>query len=449
MTAAGTEPVRRIYFPQLALVLPWIRIVLGAFRPIRDNSFLWHVAAGRLQVELGSVLVADPFSFTMAGEAWRTQSWLADVLYAWIEDSVGMAGYAWMLLLAGALAHAGIGLIVWRVTRNPLPTAVVLLLSFPVLAAVQVPRPVLFTFPLFALTILVWDDRRLRWALPFVMWLWASVHGSFFLGLVYVGARILARREWRSFIALFVAGLATLLTAHGLGIVEIVLEFLTLREHLAYITEWATPDFLTIEGAPFMIGLVLIVVGAIRGRIGMADLWVFVPFLVLALSASRAIAPAWIALVPLVGAACAWRRDRIGNGFPIPVALCVVVLVLVGPILLAKTVELDGTRFPLVAAQYLDPDKLTYHDDVAGGYLIYAGTLGDGVFIDDRVELFRDRIGEFVRLRAGREDWRAVFDRDGIEQALVRKDDPLRELLEEAGWRTYFADSNYAILRPE
>ena len=448
MTAAGAAPVRRITLPQLALLMPWLVLVIGSFRPIRDNSFLWHIAAGREQTALGSVLTTDPFSLTMAGEPWRTQSWLADVLYAWIEDVIGLSGFGWMLLGVGAVTFLAIAGVVWKYSRNVLTTAALTVLSVPLLAPVLVPRPVVFTLPLFALVILSWENRQLRWALPFFVWTWASLHGSFFLGLAYVGLRILARREWKGLVPAVVAGVATLGTAHGIGVVGIVIDFLTARPHLAHITEWRTPDFLSGPLLPFVVGLVLVLVGAIRGRVAMTDLWVVVPFLVLAFSATRAVAPAWIALIPVLAAATTGDRNRLGSGFPLPAALAIGAIILVGPFALVQPVELDEMRFPLHASAYLDPDLRTFHDDVSGGYFIYAGTLNEGVFIDDRVELFRDRIDEFIEIRTGREVWRDVFERDRIEQVMVGSDEPLRPFLEAEGWRTSYRDSRYTVMRP-
>ncbi len=64
----------------LFMMLPWLGIVIAARRPIRDNSFLWHLSAGARQLDAGQVLTVDPFSYTFGGADWRTQSWLADLL---------------------------------------------------------------------------------------------------------------------------------------------------------------------------------------------------------------------------------------------------------------------------------------------------------------------------------------------------------------------------------
>ena len=76
---------RRLTPGHLVLLVPWIGLVVGAASPIRDNSFLWHVRAGTLQLDLGHVLRTDPFSFTMQGAPWRTQSWLLELGYGLLE----------------------------------------------------------------------------------------------------------------------------------------------------------------------------------------------------------------------------------------------------------------------------------------------------------------------------------------------------------------------------
>ena len=72
-----------------ALLLPWVIASYGFARTFNDNSYLWHVRAGDWQLESGRVLNADPFSFTMQGEPWRTQSWLAELLYSPLDAALG------------------------------------------------------------------------------------------------------------------------------------------------------------------------------------------------------------------------------------------------------------------------------------------------------------------------------------------------------------------------
>ncbi|MGH8915100.1 MAG: hypothetical protein ACRDZM_11375, partial [Acidimicrobiia bacterium] len=108
MTRTAVKPSqRRFSLAHLILIVPWVALVIDAWAPIRDNSFLWHVRAGELQAVAGEVLVSDPFSFTMFGEPWLTQSWLAELLYAWGESNWGLGFVPPMMLLLSSITFLG------------------------------------------------------------------------------------------------------------------------------------------------------------------------------------------------------------------------------------------------------------------------------------------------------------------------------------------------------
>jgi hypothetical protein len=75
-----------------------------------------------------------------------------------------------------------------------------------------------------------------------------------------------------------------------------------------------------------------------------------------------------------------------------------------------------------------------FTDDGTGGYLIYAEWPDRKVFIDDRVELYGELMGTLISVRAGRPEWRDVFEEYGIEQALLKEDDDLTTALRRDGW---------------
>ncbi|MEX2251176.1 MAG: hypothetical protein WD895_03785 [Acidimicrobiia bacterium] len=427
--------------------MPWVALVIDAWAPIRDNSFLWHIRAGDLQTVAGEVLTADPFSFTMHGEPWLTQSWLAELVYAWGERNWGLGFVPPMMLLMTSITFLGIGLIAYRRSQSVSGTAVVLILSTLLLVSFLVPRPVIFSFALFVLVILAWERPVTRWTLPFLFWVWASMHGSFAIGLAYVGLSLVVEKEWKWLSTAILSGLVTLLTAHGLGVVTVLLEFVNARDALALLSEWRRPEILSAVFIPFLLGLALIVWASVKGRVTPKHLMVIVPFLVLGLGATRAMPPAWIALIPLVSLGVhrlkAGWAPRFSTGQAVLFGAAVAVL----PFFLASDGSLDEERFPVAAAEALNDDR-TFHDDRTGGYLIWAEGPGRQVFIDDRAELYRDRLVEFVAVRDGDQPWEPVFERDGIEQALLKTTESLVDDLEAAGWKPVFEDEEYVVLRP-
>ena len=445
-TAPRPSP-RRYSLAHLVLVLPWIALVIDAFAPIRDNSFLWHIRAGELQATDGVVLQADPFSFTKFGEPWLTQSWLAELLYASGEEASGLGFVPPMMLVTTTVTFVALGLIAYRRSGSVPVTALVLVLSTVLLISFLVPRPVLFSFALFALVILAWDRPSSRWAIPLLFWIWASVHGSFVIGLGYVGLSILMEREWKALPTAILSGLLTLLTAHGLGVLGILIDFSQAGDTLALLTEWRRPEPLSAVFTPFIIGIALIVLGAFRGKITPKHLWLIVPFLALGLSSTRAVPPAWIGIVPLVALSLEGLGADARRRFPAGIAVVFTAFVLVFPFFVAGDADLDDEHFPIAASAVLD-EVNTFHDDRTGGYLIWADGPERLVFIDDRAELYRERMAEFVAVRSGEEPWEPVFERDGIEQVLMRADESLLDDLRASGWGEVYADDNYVVLSP-
>jgi hypothetical protein len=199
--------------------------------------------------------------------------------------------------------------------------------------------------------------------------------------------------------------------------------------------------------APFLIGIGIIILGAGKGRVTPRHLWVLVPFLVLAFSSTRAVPPSWIALVPLISLALAGMRLGEARRFSRPAAIVFAAVVLIMPLFLASDASIDEERFPVAATAQL-ADVPTFHDDRTGGYLIWAEGPERLVFLDDRAELYRDRMIEYVEVRDLERDWEPLFERDGIEQVLLQTDQELVDELEAAGWSTAYEDEFYVVLRP-
>jgi len=239
---------------------------------------------------------------------------------------------------------------------------------------------------------------------------------------------------------------AATLTAHGFAVWQILIRFLGSTPALDLITEWRTPDFTGAALAPFLIGIVLLLVAAMRQAIRPRDLWVLVPFLVFGFTATRAVWPAWIPLAPLVALSL---RDvpKASRGTPVAGAVLAVVAVAVAalPFVLPITGTLSE-QFPIEAAASL-ADVPTFHDDVVGGYLIYRSGPDFKVFVDDRAELYgADHLRSVITARSGAPDWRETFDTWHISQALLRTDDVLVDVLRSDGWVDVHTDDEFVVL---
>lgn len=452
-TRSSRAGLARLRTTHLFLLLPWIAVVVAARQPIRDNSFLWHVRAGTLQLDAGEVLRTDPFSFTFGGSPWRTQSWLVDLLYGVLERQFGhgLAWVSWMNIAVFGLTLLIAALVLWRSTRSvPATAAVLFLLGWLIVPYVN-PRPVAFSY-LLLVALMATLELRWRWAVPLLIWIWAALHGSFVLGigLVVLEALRLRDRNWVRPIVL--SALAASLTAHGLALWQVLARFSQSREALDLITEWQPPNLTNIATLPYAVFILLVLVGATRGVITPRDLWVVAPFLLFGLTSGRAVIVGALVISPFVVRALLdlapgpGRSERTDGPPPLVVMLVGAAIVVLPFFLSARAEILDESRFPVAAAEFLAPVP-TFHTDVDGGYLIYARWPEQPIFTDDRAELFG---GEFFRAfvdaRGAVPGWDDVFAQWEIEQVLLRTDDPLAGVLEaRSDWSTVHRDTDHVV----
>lgn len=442
----------RLRIAHLRLMIPFVVIAWRATQPIGDNSFLWHVRAGTAQLDSGLVATTDPFSFTAAGEPWRTQSWLAELGYGWLErlfDGLGWVPMMKFVMLS--LVIALLGLVIHRVVGG---RPVVVLGGMLVILWQGIPfgvaRPALLGATLVALAVAFTHMRRRPlWLLPPLFWLWAAVHGTFVIGLGYLLLDAIRRRSRRQAGAVVVAGLATALTAHGLGTWWILLQFSRSRGALDLISEWDAPDFTNPFALPFLLILVGLVVAGSLGKLGPEQLWVAVPFLVFGLLAERNVWPSAIVLAPVAilafrqDSAQAQRRSDESVVVNWAIAAALIAVAVAG---LARPAEISSERFPTAAAvDQLDSGPV-FTGSAVGGYLVYAEWPDRRVFIDDRAELYGEEgFRRFVELRNGI-GVEETFSDLGIEQALVKADWPIVESLELRGWEYRYEDDFFVVM---
>ncbi|MEA3503089.1 MAG: hypothetical protein U9R47_09970, partial [Actinomycetota bacterium] len=209
----------RFQIRHLYPILPLALFAAIAAGPIVDNSFLWHIRAGTEQLASSRVLTTDPFSYTAGGEAWRTQSWLAELLYAYAESVFGGVSWAPVMVAIVGTGVLGItGLAIYRNSLSTITTAVWLIVAVWLLAPFDQPRPVIFSYLLLAiLALTLMLGTRAQWAVVPILWVWAGIHGSWMIGLGLVVLEALRRRSPRLGGIAAAALIMTGLTAHGLG----------------------------------------------------------------------------------------------------------------------------------------------------------------------------------------------------------------------------------------
>jgi hypothetical protein len=212
----------------------------------------WHLAAGDLIRQQGSIPLHDPWSFTSGETPWINLSWLWDVFASVLFQHARFAGLTLFVVACG-------GLIVGYLTSACLSTgasAIAVCISvlsasllypafeaFPNIYLAVAPNISTMAFSVIFYVECLKGTRRV-FLLPAMMVLWANLHGGFLLGLLIIGVFCgvaLLTRDWVKFKIYSFVGIgcfmATFITPLGWHIYEGLTTTLG-NVAQAHITEW-------------------------------------------------------------------------------------------------------------------------------------------------------------------------------------------------------------------
>ena len=452
-------------FPTLATAVGAGFVLWGlliGIQPLHDNSFLTHLATGRLIVDHGAIPRTDPYSFTAAGDPWVVQSWLASLLYGLADATGGLDG----VRVLNALMVAGLAALVWHLARPArlVPRVLLAGLVASIGVGVWVERPLLIGLLAMAGVLVLTEGRAdPRWAIP-IMWIWVNSHGSFPLGflavgLLAVGTRLDGRRPSRELRVLAWMGAGTALAAiNPLGprLLLFPLEVLRKSDQFRGIEEWQP---LRLDGVwPLLfVGQVLLAAALLARRRSWRVALPLVLFTGLALMSSRNVAVASLVLLPGMavgaaglGAVDGLRRSRAALGI---VAVCVVAGCVLGVSALTGP-DTELRPYPEQAVTWLEEhdriDDRLIAPDYVGNYLEARYGARGAVFIDDRVDMYPAAVVDdsLVLLRA-EPGWQEALDRYEPGAILWPEDKPLTPLLRASdAWRPVYEDTDWVVFEP-
>ena len=294
--------------------------VLASF-PIKDNSFLTHLATGRIILDTGSVPSSDPYTFTAPGIDWTVQSWLASIAYAGAEQLGGGAGLRLLVFVLFGLS----AVLLWRLSRPAESLVMRILVVTPALfvaADVWSERPYMIGVIGLGVVWLALEGAVRPWLLGPLLWVWANAHGSFLLalGLVVTVLAGEAADQWRrrasaaepppydlaretAVLKWTVIGtLASALGPLGLRVLTFPLKAVTSSDVLGEIVEWKAPTFTSVPQRMFLLMIVAAIAALTkdgRWRLALPAM----AFAASGLMAQRNIVMAVMVLVPVIAAA--------------------------------------------------------------------------------------------------------------------------------------------------
>jgi hypothetical protein len=228
------------------VLLVWVK---GIARPLTLTDTFFNLRYGQ-EFLSGHWSLGNPGSVTpFATGHWVPTQWSSEIVMAWFQNHLGLAGVSWLLGTIGLLLI----LALYRSARleaGPMAASMVTALTVVVMSVSLSPRAQLISY--LCAAVFVTAVMRMRagartpwWLVP-LMWVWVTAHGMWPVGLsiVVVGgigmvletrSRAVARR-----VVLLVVGLlvAAAVTPVGPRAYEAVMAVSARR---AYISEWVRP----------------------------------------------------------------------------------------------------------------------------------------------------------------------------------------------------------------
>jgi hypothetical protein len=471
--SGSVPPVSAGRLPGLELAFSVLFVLAGwwvGIRQLSDNSFLWHLRTGQYMLDHG-VPRGDLFSYTTPGIHWVAQSWLAELAYGLLDRTFGAFGIRVLVALTGAAITLMSYRLARRLAGDRIRAALVSVVAYLAAFVVFSERPLAFGLAL-ALAV-VWivevpDSRIARRplvALPIVIWVWANVHGSFALGVVFIGLHVVGRAldgnmPWRGRERDLVAGtflglVVSLVNPYGPGLLLFPVQLMGRGEVLSKVVEWRSPDFRTPVGMAFAAWLVVLI-GALAlssRRPTRRDVIVALPFVLLALWAERNIGLAVLFTLPIAARAVATTRRRPDTRSPLSaVAVAVIfLLIAVSGIGAAGQPNFQVSSYPSKAMTYMQSHDLLgrrlFTTDAWAGYTILRFWPEQRVFMDDRYDMFpKQLVFDYSDIADGHPNWERVLDKHRVQVIVWQPKRALSQLLAQSShWHRVYRDSKAVV----
>lgn len=490
----------------LAFLLPlWLLFSgsKGTSTLLGDGDTGWHIRTGDWILQHGQVPHQDIFSFTKAGQPWFAWEWGWDVLASLVHTRWGLPGIVLVNAIIVGLMSAFLFRLVRRHTQNHF-----LALGISILATVAssihwLARPHLLAW-LFVLVFLDVIDRYERtpsnrlWILPPLTLLWVNLHGSFFIGIIFLltyavieGAQYFLTADARDvrkpltyFLCAAACTVVTFANPYGWHLHQHVISYLMDSKQMDSIKEFRSVDFHDASMRLYECFLFLGLCAAVRcfrqGRWPQATM--ILVWAHLSLCIGRNIPFYLFVSAPMVAAflddslqgathnsvanwlqRCATRARHFGSEFAqfemvarIPlisaVGVCIAaVLAGVLPNHSALAADFNPKTFPVRALSTLEKysDARIFTDDQWGDYLIYKLYPRYRVFVDGRSDFYGMTFanGWLDTIRA-RYDWQTDLSTYSINTVLARTSDPIASVLKlSSNWTLVFDDGTAIVFR--
>jgi hypothetical protein len=200
-----------------------------------DPDFGWHLMSGRYFIAHG-IPATDIFTYTARAFPWIDHEWLADIAVAGLY---GIGAYWLVALCYAGLWTTGLAIVGRQAHWTLIVSAAAAMLPF------AGARTVALSVCGLALLVLLVRQGNQRWRLliPPLLLVWANLHGSFPIGIVYLIYTAWRERSYQLVKLTSIAAVCTLLNPYGIGIYTEILRTMLDTSLKRTIDEWSAFAF--------------------------------------------------------------------------------------------------------------------------------------------------------------------------------------------------------------
>ncbi len=419
----------------------------------QDSDLWWHLADARILTTTHHFIRAEPYSFAVAGQRWIDPEWLAEIPY-W-------AGYSWLglqgiHLFALALLCANLVFVYFRsvwMSRNSKAAFWMAILAFFLMTVNSGARTIVVGYLALSAEMAIIEaaergKTRWVWLLPPLFCLWINLHGSWLVGLGFLGLYIVCGLfnlqigvlEQRSFttaernrlILVFAASLAALMVnPYGWLLIWNPIDLLAKQKlMMALMVEWQPLSLGSSTGIAAAVAIVLMIVAnLVRGRKWkIYELAFILCAWYLAFAHQRFAFLACVVTMP-------WLATDVARSFfaepsekTIPALNAVFAAAVVGALIYLFPSEAElhqalSAGIPLQTIEAIQPTWRTFNDYSLGGMLAFESKPD---FLDSRNDIFEHHgvLQQFVQIEALRSPFKQL-DGDRIDHVLIHSNSPL------------------------
>ncbi|WP_459555108.1 hypothetical protein [Lacunimicrobium album] len=472
------------------------------------HSDLWgHIVYGKTIWETGSVPATEPLMRLSEGMRYLDTAWGSKLLLFGIDHAFGIPGLQLTYALPITLMLVIFAITMFRYSRSHIVAAVgVTLFALIELTPLSIVRPqnfgLLCFLPIFLSCTTSRVSKAAWFVVPITMLIWANLHGSFPVGLVFLGAVWVGRTfdlaiaagslknalcswsSWQWFVLMELAAAVVLVNPQGFDIYPVTM-LISSNPNLSALVEWE-PLTLSMKQGKLFAAMVILLVVLYRNsprRIRASEWLLVVGFGLWSAHTSRMLVwwgpiAAWTAVVHLraiykqrIAMAVVAREEDVSGR----TGLWTVASAGLAWIFFAYTpfgiqmihgapkdeaIAIKSTRSalsdqtPFDLTRYLNdhpPTGLVFNTYEWGDYLQYAGPDGLQVFVNSHAHMVpREVWQDYLSIAQAVTGWDDKLDRYGINTVIIDhafRRGLINRLKENKDWRLMYEDRVGAVFR--